>query len=98
GERFEGGADEIGGTGGVQDVQVLAVVVGVEDVGMDGEVVFVFLFVEVADGGAVVHAAEPIDGPRFEEKGIGEGSLPGGAVPDECNVPDVLHQVLDGHG
>ena len=86
-----------GVAGGVEDVQVLAVVVGVEDVGVDGEVVLVFLVVGVGDRGAVVHAAQPIDRVGLEEQGIGQAGLARGAVPDECNVPDVLHQVLDGH-
>ena len=50
-----------------------------------------------ADGGAVVDAAQPIDGVGLEEQGIGQAGLARGPVPDECNVPDVLHQVLDGH-
>ena len=97
GERFERRADEVRGAGGVEDVQVLAVVVGVEDVGVDGEVVLVFLLVEVGDGRAVVHAPHPIDRVGLEEQGIGQAGLARGAVPHECNVPDVLHQVLDGH-
>ena len=96
-ECFEGRADEVGRAGGVEDVEVLAVVIGVEDVGIDGEVVFVFFLVEVGDGGAVVHAAQPIDRVGLEEQGIGQAGLARGAVPHECNVPHVFHQVLDGH-
>ena len=97
GERFEGRADEVRIAGGVEDVEVLAVVIDVEDVGVDGEVVFMFLVVGVGDGGPVVHAAHPIDRVGLEEQGIGQAGLARGAVPHECNVPDVLHQVLDGH-
>ena len=98
GEGFEGGADEVGGAGGVEDVEVLAVVVGVEDVGVDAEVVIVLLVVGVGDRRPVVHAPEPVDRVGVEEEGVGEGGLARGPVPHECNVADVLDQVLDRHG
>jgi len=75
---------------------VLAVVVGVQNVRVDGEVVLVLLVVGVPNGGAVVDAPEAIDRVGVEEQGIGQAGLARGAVPDECNVPNVLDQVLKG--
>ena len=56
-EGAEGGADEVGVAGRVEQVDVLALVLEVQDAGVDGVVVLVFLLVEVGDAGAVVDAA-----------------------------------------
>ena len=81
GQRFQGGADEVGVAGGVEEVDVLALVLEVEDAGVDGEVVLLLLVVVVGDAGAVVHAAHAVDGVGLEEQGIGQRGLAAARCP-----------------
>ena len=56
------------------------------------------LGVEVGGGGAVLHLAEPGDGPGREQEGLGEGGLPRPAVADQGHVADLLRRErLDRH-
>ena len=80
GQPFECRTDEIRAAGRVQNVEVFTDVVGVQDVGVDGIVVGVFVFIHVPERRAVVHAAQSIHGMRFKKEGVGEACFPGGPV------------------
>ena len=71
--------------------------VRVQNVRIYREMVFVLLIVRVGHGGFIVHTSHPIDRVSLKEQGIGQAGFARGAMPNECNVPDVLDQVLDGH-
>ena len=89
-------ADEVGVAGRVEQVDVLALVVEVQDAGVDGEVAFLLLLVVVGDAGAVVDAAAAVDGLGLEQQGVGQRGLARRPVSDQGNVADVVHLVL-GH-
>ena len=92
----QGGTDEIGVAGRVEQVDVLALVVEMEDAGVDGEVAFFLLVVEVGDAGALLDAAVTLDGLGGEQQGIGQRSLAGRAVSHQGHRADVVYAVL-GH-
>ena len=80
-QRAQGLADEVGLAGRVEQVDVLALVLEVQDAGVDRELVFVLLVVEVGDAGAVVDAAAAVDGLGLEEQGVGQRGLAAARCP-----------------
>ena len=95
-EGREGGADEVGVAGGVEQVDVLALIFQVQHTGVDGEVAFLLLFVPIGDAGAIVDAALAVDRPGGEEQAVGQRGLSGRPVPHQCHRADVLDAIL-GH-
>src|SRR5262249_50342657 len=97
-EGAEGASDEIGVAGGVEEADVLALVVEVEHAGVDGEAALVFFLVVVGDGGAVIDAAVPVDRLGREQEGVGKRGLARRPVSSERDVPDVCYLVLAHNG
>ena len=87
GQGAEGVADEVGVAGRVDQVDLLAVQLEVEQVAVDGEVAAFLLVVDVGDAGAVVDRAAAIGGAGGEEQGVGQGwSCPTPHVqPGQCS-------------
>ncbi len=94
GQRPQGGADESGIAGRVEQVDVLALVLQVQDAGVDGEVALVFFLVVVGDAGAVVHAAAAIDGLGLEQQGVGKRGLARRPMSRQGDVPNVRHLIF----
>src|SRR5262249_40470429 len=92
----QGAADEVGGAGGGEQVDVLALVLQVQDAGVDGEMALVLLLVVVGNAGAVLGAAAAVDGPRGVEQGVGKRGLARRPVSRQGDVPDVFDAML-GH-
>ncbi len=86
----DGLADEVGIARRVDDVEVLALVVEVDDVRLDRVMVLFFDLVEVADAGAVVDAGRPSDGAGDSEHLVGQRALAGVPVAAKDNVADVF--------
>src|SRR5262249_53856092 len=82
--------------GRVEQVDALALVVEVQDAGVDGEVALLLLVVVVGDAAAVVHAAAPVHGAALEQQAVRQRGLARGAVAGQGDVADVFRPVL-GH-
>ncbi len=83
-------ADEIRVAGRVDHVESLAGVIEVDDRGFDRVLVMLFLFVEVADAGAVIDAGLAGDRARLHEQVIDERRLARRAVSADGNVANVV--------
>ena len=94
-QRFEGGADEVGIAGGIEQVDELVLVFEMQDGGVDREVVLVFFVVVVGDAGAVVHVAHAVDRVGHVEQGIGQRGLAARTMPDKGNGADVAFVILE---
>ncbi len=97
GRRFHGPhrsqhlADEVGIAGRVDQVEVAAAVIEMDDARLDRVVMGLFLFVEVADARAVVDAGRTFDRAGGVQEGVGERRLAGRSMATEHNVADVLN-------
>ena len=81
----------------VDEIDLGLVPLGVGDAGGQGVLAGDLFFVVVRDRRALVHLAEPVDGPRIEEEGGDELRLSGSGVADQRHVPQA-GGVIDLHG
>ena len=88
---------KVGDARRVDEVDLCLVPFGVCKARRQGVLSGDFLVVVVGDGGAFVDFPEPVDRAGVEEGGRGELGLPGRAVADQGDIPDVC-RVIDLHG
>ena len=89
GQGAQGVADEVGVARRVDEVDLLALPLEVEQVAVDGQVPSFLLVVDVGDAGAVVDRASPVGGAGGEEQGVGKARLARRPMTGQGNVPDV---------
>src|SRR5262249_11692542 len=82
--------------GRVDQVNLFALVLQVQDAGIKGVFAILFLLIVVGNAGLVVHAAPAIDRAGLEQEGVGQRGLAGRRVSHQGNVADVFHAIL-GH-
>ena len=92
-ERGSDVADEVGVPGGVEHVDLDALVLEGCDAERRGDPASGFLGVEVGDRVAVLHPALAGDRPGDEEQRLGERRLARSAVADECDVAKLVRRV-----
>ncbi len=93
----QGAADEIGISGGIDQVDLLAVGLEVEEVAVDGEMAaFLFVF-DVGDTGSVVDRPAAVGGACGIKKGVGKAGLARRPMSSEGNVADVCDVIGRGH-
>ena len=85
--------DEVGVPGGVQQVDLDAVVLERRQRQRDRALLAHLRLVEVAHRGAVLDATGPRDRPGRDEQGLDERRLPRSGVADQHDVADVLRAV-----
>ena len=98
GQGAQGVADEVGVAGRVDQVDLLALPLEVEQVAVDGEVPAFLLVVDVGDAGPVVDRASPVGGAGGEEQGVGKAGLARRPMSGQGNVADVGDVIGRGHG
>jgi hypothetical protein len=81
--------DEVGQTGGVNHVDEVALVVEVDEGGVEGVLVGLLLVGVVRDGVALKDGAESLGGPGGEEKALDEGGFARPSGSHQDNVADV---------
>ncbi len=89
-QRADRLADEVRIPGRVDQVEVLAFVIEMDDRRLDRMLVVLLLFVEIADAGAGVDAGLAAHRARLHQQMVDERRLPRGAVPTNRDVADVL--------
>ena len=87
-------ADEVGIAGRVDQVEVLAGVIEMNQRRFDRVVVVLFFFVEIADARAVVDAGRPLDRSGGGENVVCQRGLSGRSMATKSNVADVLDLAL----
>jgi hypothetical protein len=89
-------ADEVGISGGVDEVDVGAAVVEADQGGAQGVLVFLFEGVGVGDGVAFFHRAGGLDAAGLMEQCLHQGGLAGAGMSDQGDVADFFSGVF-GH-
>ncbi len=87
-------AGEVKGAGGVQDVDLTAVVLHGDDRGGDGDLALGLLGVVVADGVAVHHRAQTQGAAGLKEHALGQSGLSIATVAQQGDVTDVLRRIV----
>ena len=87
---------KVGDARRVDEVDLCLVPFGVGEARRQGVLSGDFLVVVIGDGGAFVDFPEPVDRAGVEQGGRGELGLPGSAVADQGDIPDVC-RVIDLH-
>ena len=90
-------AREIEEARGVEDVDLVAVVLGEADPEIDRDLLLVFLGLEVHGGGGLVGRAHARDGTRGEQHRLGEGRLAVVRVAQKDHVSDLVGSVVSRH-
>ncbi len=90
-------AGEIEEPGGVQDVDLVAAVLGETDAQVDRDLPFLFLGLEVHRRGRLVGRAHPGDGAGGEEHRLGQRGLAVVRVAQQDHVSDLVGSVLSRH-
>jgi len=88
---------EIEEPGRVQDVDLVAVVLGEADPEVDRDLPFLFLGLEVHGGGRLVGGAHPGDGAGGEQHRFGEHGFPVVRVAQQDHVSDLVGSVISRH-
>src|ERR1700686_508230 len=83
--------------GRVEDVDLVAVVVGERHAEIDRDLALLFLRLEVGRRGRLVRSAHSRDRPRREQHGLGEHGLAVVRVAQEDHVSDLVRSVLSRH-
>ena len=97
GQRADGLAHEIGIAGRVDQMNVGALIVEVDDGGIKRVLVLFFERIEIADGGAAFDRSRCGDGAGFVEQRFREARFAGARVAYEGNGPECFSAVF-GHG
>ncbi|OQA12605.1 MAG: hypothetical protein BWY63_03722 [Chloroflexi bacterium ADurb.Bin360] len=93
-ERSNHLTDEIGVTGGIQNIDFEAVPLNGRQTRVDGNLAANFFLIEVSDGGAILDGAAPGGGFGQEQQRFRERRLTRAAVSDECDIPHLLGHIL----
>ncbi len=83
--------NEIAVARGVKHMIVISVVVEKRDFRLDGVAMGFFLFVEIAEAGALIHAGWPVDGPCEIEKMIEKRRLSHRTVTAQSDIANLVH-------
>ena len=95
-EGRAGVGQEVGEAGGVDEVDLGFLPLGVGQAGREGVLAGDGFFVKIGDGGALVHLAEAVDRAGGEQHGGDELGLAASAVADHRHVADAC-SVVDLH-
>jgi len=74
--------------GGIDQVDLVLVPLGVREARSKGVLAGHFLFIEVRHRRPVIHPAEPVDHPRVEQDGGGELGLARAGMAGDRDIPD----------
>ncbi|CAG9274992.1 hypothetical protein PUN4_940040 [Paraburkholderia unamae] len=96
GQRADRHAGEVGVAGGVEQVDAGVEVVEVGDGGIEGVVVFAFEGIEIAEGGAAVHAAWRVNRAALVQERFGKRGLAAAGMADQSDRADGLWAVIHG--
>ena len=94
GEAADGLAEQIWRAGRVDEIDARALVIGMEEMGVDGMAVFFFLFFKIAEAGAVGDGGGSVDGAGGEQQRIDKGGLSRAAVARDENVSNISSGVV----
>ncbi len=86
-------ADEIVETGGIDDVDLLAVELGMQHRGEDRVLALQLDGPVVGYSVLVIHASSPVDLATFEQHAFGQGGLAGFRSTDECDILDLVRLI-----
>ena len=84
---------EVERTGGVQDVDLTALVFQGGYRGRNGDLAANFFGVIIADGVAIGAGTHALDCTGHKQQALSQGSLPAAAVAHQTDVSDVLHRI-----
>ena len=89
-QRAQGIGDEARVTRGIEDVELVAVVLGVQQRARDRHRASLLVFVVIRHGAAVGDRSQARDRARLEEQRFRQRRLTATAVADECDVANLL--------